>query len=100
MKSDVDKDSIVDTASPGLIAVIRTKLYSWFANTPETVECPKPTITTVPDTIQAAAPTLYSSSKFDTDEVELLKVVNPKVGPLPETINNESSVSRQLAAFS
>jgi len=100
MNSDVEKDSMAETASPGLFAVVRTKLYSWFANTPETVECPKPTKTTLPDTIQAAAPTLYSSSKLDTDEVELLKVVNPKVGPLSETINHESSISKQLAAFS
>ena len=51
------------------------------------VECP-PAVTPLADTIQAAPPTLYSS-RLDTDEVELLKIVNPK---LEQVDNSKQSI--------
>jgi len=97
-----------DTSATSPVQAIFSRVKSWFSikSRPEMVECP-PKVTPVADTIQAAPPTLYASSKFDTDEVELLKVVNPKLEQAissnqPESSSGESSMppaANTLAAF-
>jgi len=78
-----------DTSVTSPVQAIFSKVKSWFSvkSRPEMVECP-PAVTPVADTIQAAPPTLYSS-RLDTDEVELLKVVNPK---LEQVDNSKQSI--------
>jgi len=86
-----------DTSVTSPVQAIFSKVKSWFSvkSRPEMVECP-PAVTPVADTIQAAPPTLYSS-RLDTDEVELLKVVNPKLeqvetSKLEQVENSEQSL--------
>jgi len=96
-----------DTSVTSPVQAIFSKVKSWFSakSRAEMAEYPS-AVTPVADTIQAAPPTLYSS-RLDTDEVELLKVVNPKlehVGNSNQSIpsSDESPLSQAadaLAAF-
>jgi len=98
-----------DTSVTSPVQAIFSKVKSWFSakSRAEMAEYPS-AVTPVADTIQAAPPTLYSS-RLDTDEVELLKVVNPKlehVGnsnqSMPIPSSDESPLSQAadtLAAF-
>jgi hypothetical protein len=76
--------------------------WSWFKvkTSPDLVECSH--AAPPPDTIQAAPPTMYSSTRLNTDEVELLKVVNPKLEPSPQIVSSEASTISydKLATFS
>merc|ERR1719369_2460094 len=84
-----ERSSQPDTTVTSPVQAIFSKVKSWFIvkSRPEMVECP-PAVTPVADTIQAAPPTLYSS-RLDTDEVELLKIVNPK---LEQVDNSKQSI--------
>jgi len=86
-------------ATPSPVQAVFAKFKSWFSvkSSPDLVECtpsPKP----VPHTIQAAPPTLYSSAKLDTDEVELLKVVNPKLDQVKDVDLKSTEVTPLLQA--
>lgn len=80
---DIEPTPTVKRATNPLHTFLST--FSWnslvnkFKSSPEMVECSQASPPSIPVTIQAAPPTLYSSTRLDTDEVELLKVVNPKV---------------------
>jgi len=82
-------------ATPSPVQAVFARLKSWFSvkSSPELVDC-----TPLPHTIQAAPPTLYSSAKLDTDEVELLKVVNPKLDLVKEDDVKITEVSPLLQA--
>ena len=93
-----------DTATSPVHTII-SKLKSWIhgKSSPELVECSPAIPTSVADAIQAAPPTLYSSARLETDEVELLKVVNPKVDQSPFVSSSEAAplIPRdKLATFS
>jgi len=92
-----------ETSSP--VQAMFSKIKSWFSikSKPEMVECPQGQ-RKIADTIQAAPPTLYSSARLDTDEVELLKVVNPKMEQVQNSTqwSDESSLLQaadKLATF-
>jgi len=80
---------------PSPVQTFFSSLQSWFKvkTSPDLVECSQ-VAPTPPVTIQATPPILYSTTKIDTDEVELLKMVNPK-GEV-----SSQPISDKLATFS